>query len=83
MGERRAQSGLGSTLKATAVAVFAFYIVGGILNGPNLHHDAGLRPYGQSREWWMKATAPLAQAAVALHMDGFRRWVEDIRSDGE
>ena len=81
VGIRRAEAQTGIPLRATCVAVAAFFIVAALLNGRHLYEGASKRQYGQVRTVWLAATTPLRLAATGLHLDFLRDHVEKIRSE--
>jgi hypothetical protein len=81
IGERRAEQQAGRPLRSVILAVLSFYVAAALLNGHFLHEDAKEREFGDTRDFWVAATAPLNQLSTRLGLDHFRAGVETLRKD--
>ncbi len=81
VGQRRAETQVGVSLRRACVAFLVFYLAAAVLNGRALHEGASRRPYGAARDVWMTATAPLRWAATTLKLDRFRVLFEHVLED--
>ena len=80
IGETRVDEGV--SLRHAALTVVVFFLVAAVLNGSALHEKASRRAYGNVRDAWMTATAPLDWLARNTGAGRLRAFADDLIDHG-